>query len=94
MARKTIKIADLIEHVNEKNQISTCSAEMRKGWNFLLADILHKNGVYAGYNYYKQCEVPSGHKPGIIHSKDIETEPHVFPDETRRFYCISAKLQK
>lgn len=49
--RKTIKIRDLILEVNRRNRESTCSAEVRRGWNTLLADILCDNNVYAGYGY-------------------------------------------
>lgn len=93
MARKTVKIVDLLDSVNRKNSTSTCSPEVRQGWNAILADVLHENGVYAGFNYYEQDKVPPGHKPGIIRSSNIETEPHLFPDETRRFYYMSSKLR-
>lgn len=63
--RKTFSIAKLLHSVNKKNAESTCSAEVRQGWNSLLSDILMQADVYAGYNYLGPEDLPEGELPGI-----------------------------
>ena len=49
--RKTFDIVQLILTVNLRNAASTCSAEVRAGWNSLLESVLHAAGLYVGFNY-------------------------------------------
>lgn len=91
MARKTFSVKELIGTVNHRNRVSTCSEDTRRGWNSILADILHKTGNYQGFGYLEQHEVPEGQKPGII--KGEGDQPHQFPDESRVFYYQSFKLR-
>ena len=65
MPRKTFSIAKLIHTVNKRNERSTCSAEVRQGWNSLLSDVLMEADVYAGFNYLGPDDIPVGARPGI-----------------------------
>ena len=65
MSRKTFSIAKLVHTVNKRNATSTCSPEVRQGWNSLLSDVLMEADVYAGYNYLGPADIPTGEKPGI-----------------------------
>jgi hypothetical protein len=87
--RRTVSIKAMVETVNARNRLSTCSAEVREGWNSLLEDVLHAGNVYAGFGYLTHDEVPAGHPAGIVHLSD---DSIVFPDETRRYYYISRAL--
>jgi hypothetical protein len=62
---KTVKIAEILQTVNARNEGSTCSREMRQGWNSLLESILMAAGVYIGFGYLLKTEVPVGHSPGM-----------------------------
>jgi hypothetical protein len=83
---KTIKVVDVIARVNACNRCSTCPAEVRRGWNSLLEEILAATDSYAGFGYLKETEVPRGEQPGI-------TGNGTFPDESRRTYCIHPRLR-
>lgn len=74
--KKTIHIKDLIAEVNFKNQHSTCSDDIRTGWNALLESFLFQNDVYAGYNEYTERQL----------------EPGIAPSETRKYFYTSKKL--
>ena len=63
--RKTFSIATLLHKINQRNATSTCSPEVRQGWNSVLADVLMEAEVYAGFNYLGPEEVPLGQRPGI-----------------------------
>ena len=39
--KKTIRIANLIALVNEHNRLSTCTPDVRHGWNAILEVVLH-----------------------------------------------------
>jgi hypothetical protein len=89
--RKTVDIYELILFVNKRNRESICQPEIRKGWNGLLNDILHKANVYSGFGYLIQSEVPEGQLPGIIQS-EIGPEFNEYPDPTRCFYYVDSSL--
>lgn len=63
--RKTFSIAKLLKTVNDRNAKSTCSPEVRQGWNSILAQVLMDANVYAGYNYLGPDDLPEGERPGI-----------------------------
>lgn len=91
--RKTLEIRALVETVNRRNRESTCTEDVRRGWNSLLETVLHGAGVYAGFGYLGAADVPEGEKPGIIwHGEPAETTKREFPDETRREYYFDAAL--
>ena len=85
---KTIKVVDLIEKVNRKNRVSTCSPDVRAGWNDLLATVLMDTNNYAGFRWLTASEIPVGEKPGIAG----EHPNFTFPDETRKAYFVAKKL--
>ena len=88
--KTTVKIAALIAMVNERNRVSTCTPEMRKGWNHLLADVLHDANVYHGYSYLMERDVPAGQEPGVRGTAPDFT----FPDESRRCYATHPRLKR
>ncbi len=78
--RKTAKLTDVIDYVNKLNRESTCTIDIRIGWNELLRDMLLQANVYDGYCYLH--EVPEGQLPGIAY----EGSKTVHPDESRRCF--------
>jgi hypothetical protein len=93
VARKTIDLTSLIETVNYRNRNSKVAPEVREGWNSLLESALHGAGVYSGFNYLREKDVPEGEKPGIVFDHSVSKD-HQFPDPSRRFYNVHPKLQK
>jgi hypothetical protein len=85
MARKTVDIAKLVDMVNRRNKLSTCSADLRHGWNSLMEEVLGITDTYAGFGYLTAEEVPEGCSPGIRKSEVFGNE---FPDESRRIYYL------
>lgn len=81
--RKTIKVERLIEMVNKRNKLSTCSADMRHGWNSLLESILFECKRYRGFGYYSSENMVTGEKPGVDRSNPLSLE---FPDPSRIFF--------
>jgi hypothetical protein len=49
--RKTIRVNELKEMVNDTLEKSTCSSEARKMLALFLSDVLHKTGNYHGFMY-------------------------------------------
>ncbi len=92
--RKTVKIAHLVAEVNRKNQLSTCSAEVRQGWNSMLSTILMDADVYAGFNYLGTPDVPEGQLPGILfaNAEGIELTPSEY--FARLDKCSSERMLK
>lgn len=74
--------ARVVEIVNRKNRVSTCLADIRKGWNLLLEEILLETDTYGGFVFLSESEVPDGQPPGyaIYHNRQV------WPDDTRRRY--------
>tara|TARA_R110002124_G_scaffold111625_1_gene265555 strand:+ start:640 stop:936 length:297 start_codon:yes stop_codon:yes gene_type:complete len=70
--RKTFKITELIKMVNRMNEESTCSPEIRIGWNCFVEGILMETKTYEGYNFARNAFDPQTGE--II-------------DDTRRMYC-------
>ena len=83
---KTIAVDKVKSEVNRMLRVSTCSAECRQGITVVLGYILHETNNYRGFNYLDGHEVPPGQLAGIIRSANIEKSPHLFPDESRRYY--------
>jgi hypothetical protein len=76
---KTVKIAEILQTVNTRNELSTCSREMRQGWNSLVESILMAANVYIGFGYLTSIEIPQGKLPGISYV-DPDGEP-ITPEE-------------
>jgi len=73
--RKTFKITELIKMVNRMNEESTCSPEIRIGWNCFVEGILMETKTYEGYNFARNAFDPQTGE--II-------------DDSRRLYCERA----
>jgi hypothetical protein len=71
--KKTFKIIELINMVNKMNEESTCSPELRQGWNCFVEGILMESGNYEGYLFTKNAFDPQ--------TKEIV-------DDSRRKYCV------
>ena len=65
MSRKTFKVAEFKEQVNEMLATSTCSHEIREGMMTALEQVLHDTGNYYGFRYLDINQVPDGYAPGI-----------------------------
>lgn len=72
--RKTASIAQMLFDLNQRNIHSTCSAEVRQGWNSMLSSILMAADVYSGYGYIGTSDLPAGEKPGIKFQNDFGIE--------------------
>jgi len=93
MPRKTVRVVDLVTSANDMLRKSTGSAESRMSVCIFLENILHENGVYAGYNYLTADEIPAGHNPGILVESDGHREfDRALCDETRRYYHIDRRI--
>ena len=90
MGRKTFKVNEFRDWVNERNRTSTCAPEIRQGWNTALENVLHDTGNYRGYGYLTEDEVPAGQRPGIRQTLPYDQRKPgykpSFPDESRRYY--------
>lgn len=97
MARKTIDLATMIQKVNERNKLSTCAPDVRRGWNDLLETLLLESGQYDGFSYLSRSEVPPGQAPGVLverlTSNYTVEERFTGCDETRRHYHASYALR-
>lgn len=49
--RRTIKVQELVDHVNEKLSRNDFSQEKKFTLSYLLEHFLHETGNYAGYNH-------------------------------------------
>lgn len=94
--RKTFSVQDLKAKVNHNNRYSTCSREIRQGWNHLLETVLHDTGNYRGFGFLMPGQVPEGHPPGInlvagdypkgLDKQDQQEELFKGCDDTRIYY--------
>ena len=76
--RKTFDIAELLHTVNKRNASSTCSDDVRAGWNSLLETVLMGADLYAGYGYLEQKNLKGSavnEKPGIEFREVFGDEP-------------------
>ena len=73
MARKTIDIETLKQHINNRlsdtvfdgRRPNIVGSDFRKGLMNTLEMVLHETGNYKGFRYLGLDEVPKGHLPGI-----------------------------
>jgi len=97
---KRASVLDMIELVNRRNLESTCSPDVRQGWNSLLEDMLHATGNYSGFGYYSNDDLPSTVQPGVrVETTDMGrgvaddmNERFRDCDDTRRFYYVPVGL--
>lgn len=90
MAKKTVKVIDLIRKTNEVLQNSTCDPEGRRGMMTLLESTLHQTGNYQGFRYLQENEVPEGHKSGVYY---VDGKPNFDnTDNTRIKYFVNSLL--
>lgn len=90
MAKKTIKVIELINKANSMLQKSTCDPEGRLGIMTLLESVLSDTGNHRGFRYLRETEVPEGHKAGIYY---VNGEPDCNnTDRTRVKYYIHTRL--
>lgn len=79
MARKTVKVAELIDWANTYMKLSEQDdGEKRLGMAALVERTLHETGNYKGYNFHG-LQVAAGGEVSI-------------PDETRRHYFKARNL--
>jgi hypothetical protein len=79
--RKTIKITELIQRVNEINELSADDdLAGRITINVFLEQLLHEHDCYAGFTYVTGCPV---NRLGI---------PRSICSQSRHVYCIHASL--
>ena len=57
-SRKTFKITELIKMVNKMNAESSCSRELRLGWNVFVKGILIETNNYEGYLHAQEAFDP------------------------------------
>lgn len=89
--RKTVDVAFLLAKVNWINSTSKVAAPVRSGMNSLLETVLHEAGVYQGFSYLYEHEVPKGEKPGIIFDES-PAHAHQYPDNTRVRYSVHPSI--
>jgi hypothetical protein len=89
--RKTVEVAYLLALVNWMNRTGRQMREIRIGSNSLLESALHASGLYNGFTYLYQRDVPSGEQPGIIFDESPARE-HKYPDDSRRSYYVHRSI--
>ena len=65
MARKTIKVADVVGFVNEELARVNSTVEGRQAMMLLAERVLHEAGCYKGFCYLSEHDLPKEVKPGI-----------------------------
>lgn len=91
--RKTLKLIELINEVNERLAHSKTGPEGRYALCMLLEQFLFANNAYAGFQYLTEEQVPKGHKPGIKWTGQPGKSFPYHPDDSRRVYSIHYKLK-
>ena len=94
MPRKTLRLRELVEWVNERNATSTCEPAVREGWNALANSMLMAADAYAGFGYLTAGELRGnarGQLPGIV-PDTTGNDRHSFPDETRIRFIVPKDL--
>lgn len=94
MPRKTLRLRELVEWVNERNTTSTCEHAVRQGWNALVNSMLMAADAYAGFSYLTAGELrgnATGQSPGIV-PDTTGYDRHSFPDESRIRFIVPNNL--
>lgn len=88
--KKTVKVENLRDTINDMLQNSTASRDVRRGMMAVLETVLHETGNYRGFRYLTEVEVPDGCLPGITPGDIIingVVQNNKFPDDSRvRYY--------
>ena len=86
-SRKTVKLKEIVDLVNERNKKSTCDPKTRQGWNSLLEQLLMQADNYQGFRLLEQNEVPENHKPAKLTKESQQITQGLEIDNTRiEFY--------
>jgi len=89
MKRKTVKVEELKQHINNILATSVDSKYVNSYSRFALCSLIEKvlmdTGNYKGFWSLRPYEVPSGQKPGIIFDES-SARNHIYPDDSRRRY--------
>ena len=91
MARKTIKVADVVGFVNEELARVNSTVEGRQAMMLLAERVLHEAGCYKGFFYLSDLDLPKEVKPGIrYYDNGGVNDEHKFDDtdQTRVQYFI------
>lgn len=90
MAKKTLKVEELKNTINNSLANSVTGQEFRRGLIFVLEDVLFATGNYGGFKYLLQNDVPEGELPGVrydLHGNILPYEQRFKDtDDTRRHY--------
>lgn len=90
MAKKTLKVEELKNTINNSLANSVTGQEFRRGLIFVLEDVLFATGNYGGFKYLKENDVPEGELPGVrydLHGGILPYEQRFKEtDDTRRHY--------
>lgn len=85
-SKKTIAIAELVEHANKIFRESTDDfRDQRRGLQTFVEDILMKTDNYRGFNYLTPSLSKPGNSVGILFDVTSARE-HEYPDDSRIFF--------
>ena len=84
--RKTVKIEELKDHINEMLRSSTCTPDVRQGMMTVLVETLHATKNYRGFRYLRADEVPYKTNPGIRFLDGVNVHSFDDTDSTRIQY--------
>ena len=96
MSTKAVRefVLEQICEINRSLAFSECSSDIRKGQIIIAERLLFSAGIYKGFKFLIQEEVPVGQKPGMIVDGTVESTPrHIAldpntTDSTRVRYFI------
>ena len=84
MARKTIKVADVVGFVNEELARVNSTVEGRQAMMLLAERVLHETGCYKGFWHLSDLDLPKEVKPGIrYYDNGGVNDEHKFDDTDR-----------
>ncbi len=77
MATKAVRefVREQICEINHSLANSKCSKDTRQGMRFIAEWLLFSAGIYKGFKYLLQEEVPVGENPGMIVDGTVESTP-------------------
>ena len=86
MARKTVDVSFIRNHVNGFLADSTVDSSARQAMMTILEDVLFETGNYHGFSYLTKNQVPEGQLPGIYPEGKTMEEKFENTDTTRVCY--------
>ena len=97
-AKKTVRLADIVDEVNRRNRQSTCNRDVRAGWNSLCESLMMQADNYGGFGCLDSAQLEGdakGYAPGIVwgynESGDRDNKLNLYPDDTRRVYYLKKR---